>query len=169
MLVDQMVEECHRRSKGWTKDLDGEALGGPVPLNHLDMDKALEHMRRLLADSVGAPKIPSVSWEDVGQSHNYTETGRYMYHPEANAMVIPPVFPECRRPRHYQAGDHGNDPGSCRCPLQRHWKAVRDPHVREQNIGQIMVSVSRCSSLTKIPTESQEIRFPQNVINWLNT
>ncbi|KAI5291288.1 peroxisomal assembly protein [Ascosphaera aggregata] len=42
--------------------------GGPAAtcLTKADFDNAVEHARKSFADSIGAPKIPNVSWDDVG-------------------------------------------------------------------------------------------------------
>lgn len=42
--------------------------GGPAAtcLTKADFDNAVEHARKNFADSIGAPKIPNVSWDDVG-------------------------------------------------------------------------------------------------------
>ncbi|KAF9268256.1 AAA-domain-containing protein [Marasmius fiardii PR-910] len=37
-----------------------------IPLTSTDFDKALGHARAAYSESIGAPKIPSVSWNDVG-------------------------------------------------------------------------------------------------------
>ena len=47
---------------------DIEIAGGPgaVALTKADFDAAVEAARKNFADSIGAPKIPNVSWDDVG-------------------------------------------------------------------------------------------------------
>lgn len=37
-----------------------------LPITKEDMDKALGDARASYSDSIGAPKIPNVKWEDVG-------------------------------------------------------------------------------------------------------
>jgi peroxin-6 len=37
-----------------------------LPLTHADFEIALDKARSSLADAIGAPKIPNVSWDDVG-------------------------------------------------------------------------------------------------------
>ena len=36
-------------------------------INRKDLDKALVDMQKIMTDSIGAPKVPSVRWEDVGE------------------------------------------------------------------------------------------------------
>jgi peroxin-6 len=47
---------------------DIEIAGGPaaVSLTKADFDTAVDAARKNFADSIGAPKIPNVSWDDVG-------------------------------------------------------------------------------------------------------
>lgn len=37
-----------------------------MPVNNADFEDALNKARSSLADAIGAPKIPNVSWDDVG-------------------------------------------------------------------------------------------------------
>ncbi|KAE9985875.1 hypothetical protein EG327_004517 [Venturia inaequalis] len=47
---------------------DIEVAGGPsaLALTKVDFDAAVEAARKNFADSIGAPKIPNVTWDDVG-------------------------------------------------------------------------------------------------------
>ena len=40
---------------------------GHPKMNSEDVEGALKEMQSLLADSIGAPKIPDVKWEDIGE------------------------------------------------------------------------------------------------------
>ena len=40
---------------------------GHPKMNCEDVEGALKEMQSLLADSIGAPKIPDVKWEDIGE------------------------------------------------------------------------------------------------------
>ena len=49
-------------------------LRGHPKMDSEDVEEALKEMQSLLADSIGAPKIPDVKWEDIGElSHEETE------------------------------------------------------------------------------------------------
>lgn len=41
-------------------------IGGQVPLNDEDLTSALDSARLDYAETIGAPKIPNVTWDDVG-------------------------------------------------------------------------------------------------------
>lgn len=41
-------------------------LGGRVPLSDRDLTSALDSARFSYAEAIGAPKIPNVTWDDVG-------------------------------------------------------------------------------------------------------
>ena len=51
---------------------DVQVAGGPMArcLTKGDLDAAVEAARKTFADSIGAPKIPNVSWDDVGGLSN---------------------------------------------------------------------------------------------------
>jgi len=50
---------------GYASDLE-QALYAQVPLSAADFDVALGKARDSYSESIGAPKIPTVSWDDVG-------------------------------------------------------------------------------------------------------
>lgn len=62
-------DASERHASGTTVTLrDIELAGGPFSnsLTKADLDGAVEAARKNFADSIGAPKIPNVSWSDVG-------------------------------------------------------------------------------------------------------
>lgn len=46
--------------------ISGRIIGGHVPLNDGDLTSALDSARLDYAEAIGAPKIPNVTWDDVG-------------------------------------------------------------------------------------------------------
>lgn len=72
--VAKMARKCRARSKntglseGTITVKDLEIAGGDEATSILkcDFEVAVEAARRNFADSIGAPKIPNVSWDDVG-------------------------------------------------------------------------------------------------------
>ncbi|KAL0622420.1 Peroxisome assembly factor 2 [Plecturocebus cupreus] len=51
---------------GWTEEDEGELCAAGFPLLAEDFGQALEQLQTAHSQAVGAPKIPSVSWHDVG-------------------------------------------------------------------------------------------------------
>lgn len=59
--------ECMKFSHPFLKSDELSLLGKlGVSLSMDDFEQALKVARTSLADSIGAPKIPNVSWDDVG-------------------------------------------------------------------------------------------------------
>ncbi|XP_051710697.1 peroxisome biogenesis factor 6 isoform X3 [Oryctolagus cuniculus] len=59
---------CSSRSLpgGWSEEDEGELCAAGFPLLAEDFGQALEQLQTAHSRAVGAPKIPSVSWHDVG-------------------------------------------------------------------------------------------------------
>ncbi|KAM9233180.1 peroxisome biogenesis factor 6 isoform 2-T2 [Dugong dugon] len=51
---------------GWSEEDEGELCAAGFPLLAEDFGQALEQLQAAHSQAVGAPKIPSVSWQDVG-------------------------------------------------------------------------------------------------------
>uniref|UniRef100_A0A452TVI8 Peroxisomal ATPase PEX6 n=1 Tax=Ursus maritimus TaxID=29073 RepID=A0A452TVI8_URSMA len=51
---------------GWSEEDEGELCAAGFPLLAEDFGQALEQLQTAQSQAIGAPKIPSVSWHDVG-------------------------------------------------------------------------------------------------------
>ncbi|XP_044632636.1 peroxisome biogenesis factor 6 isoform X2 [Equus asinus] len=51
---------------GWSEEDEGELCAAGFPLLAEDFGQALEQLQEAHSQAIGAPKIPSVSWHDVG-------------------------------------------------------------------------------------------------------
>ncbi|XP_006860530.1 PREDICTED: peroxisome assembly factor 2 isoform X1 [Chrysochloris asiatica] len=53
-------------ASGWSEEDEGELCAAGFPLLAEDFGQALEQLQAAHSQAVGAPRIPSVSWQDVG-------------------------------------------------------------------------------------------------------
>ncbi|KAI5296454.1 peroxisomal assembly protein [Ascosphaera acerosa] len=73
LRLERLAEQAASNTDGQASGIvvtwkDIAVAGGPAAscLTKADFDVAVEHARKNFADSIGAPKIPNVSWDDVG-------------------------------------------------------------------------------------------------------
>ena len=67
--LDKLAETADKQSqkaKVTTRDILLSGGDSALGVTKLDLDTAVEAARKNFADAIGAPKIPNVSWEDVG-------------------------------------------------------------------------------------------------------
>ncbi|KAI9806676.1 MAG: hypothetical protein M1825_006133 [Sarcosagium campestre] len=68
--LEKIAADAHRNlpSEARASTRDVQLAGGPVAhcVNKKDFEIAVEAARKNFADSIGAPKIPNVTWKDVG-------------------------------------------------------------------------------------------------------
>ncbi|KAF3309568.1 peroxisomal assembly protein [Orbilia oligospora] len=72
-VVERAMTACSERMEGLAAEMEGvtvrdiQLAGGDAScLNKQDFEAAVDAARKNFADSIGAPKIPNVSWDDVG-------------------------------------------------------------------------------------------------------
>ena len=88
------LSELSRSQSGTlVRDIVASGGGSARSLTAADLDKAVEAARKSFSDAIGAPKIPHVSWDDVGglahAKHAILETIRLpLEHPELFARGL---------------------------------------------------------------------------------
>ncbi|KAK6340660.1 peroxisomal assembly protein [Orbilia brochopaga] len=72
-VVERAMTACSERMEALAREMEGVSVrdiqlaGGDAScLNKMDFEAAVDAARKNFADSIGAPKIPNVSWDDVG-------------------------------------------------------------------------------------------------------
>jgi peroxin-6 len=69
--LESLATQATSTSEDLVTIRDVQVSGGPSRcLTKSDFDHAVEHARKNFADSIGAPKIPNVTWDDVGGLSN---------------------------------------------------------------------------------------------------
>ncbi|XP_071080015.1 peroxisomal ATPase PEX6-like [Haliotis cracherodii] len=57
---------CAARSTGVTLEMEEDLVSAGVVIEQADVDTALDKLQAAHSDTIGAPKIPNVTWKDVG-------------------------------------------------------------------------------------------------------
>lgn len=73
-LVQRAISNSLERTLRVPRSLKSDAtslnphgvIGAPIPLSNQDLNSALDTARISHAEAIGAPKIPNVTWDDVG-------------------------------------------------------------------------------------------------------